>query len=462
MFDLTHLANSHRLFFLNGNDISLNEFIIDINHYRAKIRNFKKAQSSANQLINTPLKVVLYHSDTYQFSIRLFALSAESIDVYFPSNSQIQTLDSLFATTDAFSGELGHEITFPSIESVDFERKSDNPQLNSTSGFSWPDSGDLYFSTSGSTGDAKIIHKSWQQINLELAQLQNVFNIKRYEKLIATVSHQHIYGLLFRLLWPLSNGTLISDTFEYPEHVKSALQSDKKVALISSPAFLKRLINDNVLAAYSNHFSYIFSSGGLLADDIAIHLNQQLDFPITQVYGSTETGGIAYRQVDSLPASHWQTFKGITLSVEAQSKRLILQSPWVSDSSMLLDDMGELTSATEFTLQGRIDRNVKLEEKRVNLSAMEQVANEHCWINESRILLKTGKRDVLFAVLSLTELGLVKRDELTTIAFTREIKNHLLGKFELVCLPKKWRYLTELPYNSQGKLVQRELEKLFE
>jgi acyl-coenzyme A synthetase/AMP-(fatty) acid ligase len=462
VFDLTHIANSHRLFLLNDNDISVKEFITDINHYRRKIRRFKKAKNSANTLINTPLKVVLFHSDTYQFSIRLFALSAESIDVCFPSNSQIQTLNSLFEVTDAFSGELAHEITFPNIDSVDFDIADDEPHLELSPKLSWPDSGSLYFSTSGSTGQAKLIHKSWQQINLELSQLQNAFNITRYEKIIATVSHQHIYGLLFRLLWPLSNGALISDTFEYPEHVKSALQSDKKVALISSPAFLKRLITDNVLAVYSNCFSHIFSSGGLLTDDISIQLNQQLDFPITQVYGSTETGGIAYRQVDSLPASRWQTFNGITLSVEAQSKRLILTSPWVSETSMLLDDMGELTSATEFTLNGRIDRNVKLEEKRVNLSAMEQVANEHCWVNESRILLKTGKRDVLFAVLSLTELGLIKRNELTAIAFTREIKNHLLGKFELICLPKKWRYLSELPYNSQGKLVQRELEKLFE
>jgi len=462
MFNLTNLDNTHSLFFLNGKDISLNEFLLDINHYRAKVRRFKKAQTSVNKLINTPLKVVLFHSDTYQFSIRLFALSAELIDVYFPSNSQIQTLKSLFEMTDAFSGELSHEINFPSIESINLDLNDDKPQLNTKTGLSWPDSGSLYFSTSGSTGQAKLIHKSWKKINLELNQLQHAFIVTRYEKVIATISHQHIYGLLFRLLWPLSNGTLISDTFEYPEHVKSALQSDKKVVLISSPAFLKRLINDNVLADYSNQFSHIFSSGGLLADDVSIHLNQQLDFPITQVYGSTETGGIAYRQVDSLPASQWQTFKGITLSVEAQSKRLILTSPWVSEPSMLLDDMGELTSATEFTLKGRIDRNVKLEEKRVNLSAMEQVANEHCWINESRILLKTGKRDVLFAVLSLTELGLIKRNELTAIAFTREIKNHLLGKFELVCLPKKWRYLTELPYNSQGKLVQRELEKLFE
>jgi acyl-coenzyme A synthetase/AMP-(fatty) acid ligase len=462
VFDLTYIAKSHKLFLLHGNGISVDQFIADINRYRRKICNFKSAHRRSNKFVNTPLKVVLYHRDTYQFSIRLFALSAELIDVYFPCNSQMQTLNSLFEATDAFSGEITHKIDFPNIEYVDLDEKSEGTYLKTKSEFNWPDSGSLYFSTSGSTGQAKLIHKSWQQLNLEVAQLQNTFNITRYEKIIATVSHQHIYGLLFRLLWPLANGTLISDTFEYPEHIKSALQCDKKVALISSPAFLKRLINDNVLAEYSNRFSHIFSSGGVLADDISIHLNQQLDFPITQVYGSTETGGIAYRQVDSLPASQWQTFKGVTLSMEVQSKRLILTSPWVSESPMVLDDMGELSSATAFVLKGRIDRNVKLEEKRVNLSAMEQVINEHCWVNESRIILKTGKRDVLYAVLSLTELGLTNRNELTAIAFTREIKNHLLGQFELVCLPKKWRYLRELPYNSQGKLVQRELEKLFE
>ena len=41
-------------------------------------------------------------------------------------------------------------------------------------------------------------------------------------------------------------------------------------------------------------------------------------------------------------------------------------------------------------------------------------------------------------------------------------KTHLLKEFERISLPKKWRYLNELPFNSQGKLVQKELEALFE
>ncbi|WP_019028214.1 AMP-binding protein [Colwellia piezophila] len=481
MFNLTKLANSQRLFLFNNIDRSFNDFVIDINHYRARIRRYKQTAAAYN-LSKKPLKIVLFHADTYQFSVRLFALSAESFDIYFPNNGQVETLNSLAEIAVAFSGYVDHALQIPSIESTEFnidgdcyvdanldsnsnsivKENSELRPLNINSIFTWPEAGNLYFSTSGSTGEPKFVNKTWPQLNAELVQLQNTFSITRYHKVIATVSHQHIYGLLFRLLWPLSIGATIADSFDYPEHINASLNSEQPVVLISSPAFLKRLVSDNVLVEQSRCFSHIVSSGGALVDDVAITLKQQLNIAITQVYGSTETGGIAYRQVDSLPAAKWQTFTGITLSQAQDSKRLILQSPWVQESSMLLDDTGELTSPTQFILYGRIDRNVKLEEKRVNLSAMEHLMNEHAWVNESRIILKLGKRDVLFAIVSLTALGSVKQHQLSAMLFTRALKNHLLGKFELVCLPKKWRYVSELPYNSQGKLVQSELEQMFE
>jgi len=44
---------------------------------------------------------------------------------------------------------------------------------------------------------------------------------------ISTVSHQHIYGLLFRLLWPFSSGRVFQlATHTYPEHLLQALMTD--------------------------------------------------------------------------------------------------------------------------------------------------------------------------------------------------------------------------------------------
>ena len=458
MLNLSKLTAEQPLFSMHEQQKSLHEFVNDITQYRARINHYRK-----NSEVNSrPLKVLLFHPDPYQFAVRLFALSLESADIYFPSNGQVETLNSFTSIVSVFAGSVEQKISLPTLESLKVDNVIEHHFTGEEVAFNWPATGNLYFSTSGSTGQAKLIHKRWEQLNLELIELQKRFNLTVNHTIISTVSHQHIYGLLFRLLWPLSVGAQLGDTFEYPEHILSALGEMEQVVLVSSPAFFKRLINDNVLIEKRQQFSQLFSSGGMLTDDVAISLKEQLNIGATQVYGSTETGGIAYRQVDSLPAAQWHTFTGVMLSVDNKNGQLILQSPWVSESPMLLDDTGKLTSPTRFTLTGRADRTVKLEEKRVNLTSMEVVVNSHAWVKESRVFLKQGKRDLLYAVVSLSALGLAKKTELTAMMFTRELKNHLLSQFELVCLPKKWRYLSELPYNSQGKLVQFELEKLFE
>jgi len=461
MFKFSTLSKSHTLFFLENKTLNFDQFLEDVGNYRRLIQGFHKEKKAQEGLKSETLKVLLFHPEPYQFCVRLFALSAESADIYFPSNGQEQTINAFLSNVDAFSGQLPFTPTFQDLDTytVNDTLRDD---LDTNKEITWPEKGNLFFSTSGSTGQVKLVHKTWRQINLELIELQNSFNISAEHKIVSTVSHQHIYGLLFRLLWPLSVGAIISDTFEYPEHLNEALANYSKVTLISSPAFLKRLANDNVIEEQSGSLSHVFSSGGMLTDDVSILLNQQLNIAVTQVYGSTETGGIGYRQVGSLPASNWQAFSGVSLRTENESNRLILQSLWIKEDSMLLDDIGELISSNQFVLKGRADRTIKLEEKRVNLSAMESFLNEHEWVKESRILLKQGKRDTLYAVLSLTELGDSKRSTLRNIELSREFRSHLLGKFELVCLPKKWRFLHELPYNSQGKLVQGELEKLFE
>ena len=47
-------------------------------------------------------------------------------------------------------------------------------------------------------------------------------------------------------------------------------------------------------------------------------------------------------------------------------------------------------------------------------------------------------------------------------ALNERLKQHLLTEFERICLPKKWRYLDKFPYNTQGKLVLKDLERLFD
>ena len=46
--------------------------------------------------------------------------------------------------------------------------------------------------------------------------------------------------------------------------------------------------------------------------------------------------------------------------------------------------------------------------------------------------------------------------------FDRQLKAHLKQYFEAIVVPRKFRYLESMPYNSQGKLNKKELESLFD
>jgi len=79
---------------------------------------------------------------------------------------------------------------------------------------------------------------------------------------LATVSHQHLYGLLFRLLWPLSAGRCFhSQIYLSPEMLVNSAHN--AAYWVASPAHLKRLDQDSPWEGISN-LKAIFSSGGPL------------------------------------------------------------------------------------------------------------------------------------------------------------------------------------------------------
>ena len=168
--------------------------------------------------------------------------------------------------------------------------------------------------TSGSSGTPKAINKTLEHLDIEMAQLdKNWGELIKGNRVHSTVSHQHIYGLLFRILWPLCSGVPFArSNLEYPEQILS--HANKNCVLISSPALLKRLKHETNTAQLAG----VFSSGGPLPTESA-HQSQNLlgHLPI-EVFGSTETGGIAFRQQESAQTP-WQLFDCIEASLNSEN-----------------------------------------------------------------------------------------------------------------------------------------------
>lgn len=320
--------------------------------------------------------------------------------------------------------------------------------------------------TSGSTGAPVAVAKSVPDLRNELDTLETVFGPGLGSaRVLSTVSHQHIYGLLFRCLWPLSRGRpFAADQIRYPEELAERIAHPGPTALVASPAFLRRLPEAPALAGKRLPLSAVFSSGGPLPWAAASGSEGLFGVTPFEIYGSSETGGIAWRPRTSEDRA-WAPFPGVGISVGPEGETVLTASPHVSQGlPMSLSDRVERlgSDGSGFRLLGRNDRIVKLEEKRLSLTAMEAALQAHPRVAEARLAVLAGERETLGAVLLLKGGDIPVRGSDARAALVKSLRDHLLKGFERVLLPKRWRLVEAMPQNAAGKAAQADLERLFE
>ncbi|MFW9269554.1 AMP-binding protein [Pseudomonas sp. NR3] len=314
----------------------------------------------------------------------------------------------------------------------------------------------LALCTSGSSGEPKRIEKTLRQLSNEVQALEQLWgaDLGPDACMIGSVAAQHIYGLLFRVLWPLCAGrTFVRRQLAFPEDMQRASREHPAFAWVASPALLKRM-GDNLDWPALGSVRRVFSSGGALPADAAQSLEQRLGQWPTEVFGSSETGGIAWRQGGDL----WQPFAGVELSQDSDGA-LLITSPYLPAGHVEhTADAARIAADGRFQLLGRLDRIVKLEEKRISLPMLEQALTAHEWVSDARLGVVQENRASLGALLALSETGLLALRNLGRRAVTQALRQHLSGHCETLALPRRWRWLRQLPLNAQGKLPQAEVE----
>ncbi|MDD1137197.1 acyl-CoA synthetase family protein [Pseudomonas sp. TNT2022 ID233] len=315
----------------------------------------------------------------------------------------------------------------------------------------------LSLCTSGSSGEPKRIDKSLRQLANEVEALEQLWGADLGEAcILGSVATQHIYGLLFRVLWPLCAGRpFLRKQLAFPEDLQRASREHPAFAWVASPALLKRM-GDNLDWPALSAVRRVFSSGGALPADAAQSLHQRLGQWPTEILGSSETGGIAWRQGESL----WQPFAGVELSQDSDGA-LLIASPYLPAGHVEhTADAARIQADGRFELLGRLDRIVKLEEKRISLPMLEQALVAHDWVAEARLGVVQENRASLGALLVLSESGLFALREHGRRSLTETLRRHLGDHCEALALPRRWRLLRQLPLTSQGKLPQADVEAL--
>nr|BFD39224.1 acyl-CoA synthetase family protein [Pseudomonas sp. FFPRI_1] len=315
----------------------------------------------------------------------------------------------------------------------------------------------LSLCTSGSSGEPKRIEKNLRQLANEVQALEQLWGADLGPAwIIGSVATQHIYGLLFRVLWPLCAARpFVRRQLPFPEDLQRASRECPAFAWVASPALLKRM-GDNLDWSALSPVRRVFSSGGALPAEAASGLQQRLQQWPTEILGSSETGGIAWRQGPTL----WQPFADVRLSQDADGA-LLIASPYLPAGHVEHSaDAARIAADGRFELLGRLDRIVKLEEKRISLPMLEQALEQHDWVAEARLGVIEDNRAYLGALLVLSESGLHALRNQGRRHLTQALRQHLSRHCEALALPRRWRLLRQMPLNNQGKLPQAEVQAL--
>ena len=129
-----------------------------------------------------------------------------------------------------------------------------------------------------------------------------------------------------------------------------------------------------------------------------------------------------------------------------EEEKIVVKSDFFPAKEMVLNDIIEKFSDKKFVLKKRTDRIVKVQEKRISLTEIENISKNFSHVKDACCL---KYEDVLAC-------AIVVDDENFDIKL---LKKYLSDLVEIV--PKKWRILSEIPKNISGKIDYEKLKFFF-
>jgi acyl-coenzyme A synthetase/AMP-(fatty) acid ligase len=422
--------------------------------------------------------VALYTADAYAMALGLFAIWHAGRVAVCPPNGQPGTLEALAdqviaSVSDGPGAVPGRPRLSPEAPPAPGApapiRAAFSPDAPGAFAALSPDAVVVELFTSGTTGRGKAVPKTLAHLEREVQNLEAVLGARIGDApVLGSASHQHLYGMLFRVLWPLAAGRPFHGrAFLHAEEIRTRLRSHGPCALASVPAHLKRVAESEGMGELARGCRVVFSSGGPLAAETAERWEQASGSAPVEIFGSTETGGVAWRQQGCGRAgTPWTPFPGVRVARDAADARLRVHSPIASvgdeASGFAMGDRVRLLPDGRFEVEGRADRVLKIGEKRLSLPDMEERLLEHAFV-EAVALLSLSRRGEL-RVAAAVVLAPEGREALAAQGARRlrlALSDTLAREWDRVLLPRVWRFVEALPEDPQGKVTLGSLRALF-
>ncbi|MBC7982681.1 MAG: acyl-CoA synthetase [Candidatus Obscuribacterales bacterium] len=307
--------------------------------------------------------------------------------------------------------------------------------------------------TSGSTGVPKVITKVAAMIVGEGEALRRALAIETSPVTFAsTAPLEHMFGYTFAFWLPQFIGAHTQDfRVLTPNALKTLSESSPlPLWLVTTPAYLRGLTE---LRLRLRNIAGVLSATSPLSSELARAAATCCGVPITEIYGSTETGAMAIRirRADESTEPLWKPLPGVSVqrgcNEKAEFTAPYLNEPVTLGDRLAFEDDG-------FLIRGRDDDLVKVCGKRHSLAALNKILSTVEGVRDATYFFPVDDavveraRPAAFVVL---EPGVSPASVL----------NHLRGRMDDVFLPRPLFDVPELPFSETGKLRRESLQQLF-
>jgi len=298
--------------------------------------------------------------------------------------------------------------------------------------------------TSGSTGESVPYRKTWGSlVRVALAEIEILgLRSRRGMALVGTVPPQHVFGLEATVLTVMQGGLVLhARRAFYPADIRGDLASlPRPRGLVISPVHLR------VLLAESDDLppvDFLLCATAPLSPQRAAQAEARFGAPLYEIYGCTESGGIASRR--TAETGEWRAMKDVTL--RADSKGTWVRGGHV-EIEVLLADVIELRGHGRFLLHGRTADLVNIAGKRTSLAHLNYHLNSIEGVRDGTFVVPEQEGETVTRLTAyVVAPGLSGED----------LMNALRQRIDAAFLPRPLHFVDALPRNEVGKLPRQSL-----
>jgi 4-coumarate--CoA ligase len=306
--------------------------------------------------------------------------------------------------------------------------------------------GSITFKTSGSTGLEKDIRHQWVELLQEVRFFSNLFQNSR--RIVSFVPCHHIYGFLFTVILPRILAVPVID-FRY-KSIGQMISSLETNDLIVSIPIQWKYFNDSMASDYQVKASNLqgLTSTALCPPELIQSLRKKGIQPITEIFGSSETSGIGYRQSPHAPY-RLLPFLNYRKDQDKFEKKL------PSGDTRIIDTVDNLKwiDNRRFQPVKRKDGSVQIAGINVQPEFVEQKINQHPDVQTCAVRMMTPEEG------NRLKAFIVPKHKMSSDSKQNEIKKWIRNNLLSVERPAAIIFGDALPRNEMGKRKDFQIKK---